>query len=271
MENKFKWVLDVCYDGTNLRGFQRQPEGMTVQSELERVLSKLYDSPIIVQGSGRTDSGVHGLSQPVSFTPANSRIDEASLIKGMNALLTPAIKINGVRKEDEGFHASFSAVGKTYVYVIDNRDIQQPFMRNFSWHWRGKLDLELMQECADLLVGEHDFSKFCASATKYEGKTVRKIFSLDVIKDEDKIFLSVTGGGFLYRMVRIIAGHLLEAGRGKIGPEITKNALAGQINDDMILTAPAGGLYLARVYYSEAEMKKSLELHPRDFFKGFML
>lgn len=258
-------LLTIQYDGTNFSGWQRQPEVRTVQGELERVLSALCRQDIRLNGTSRTDAGVHALGQRASFKgdfgiPAD-RIKIAAnnlLCGGMNDGLRCAdVRISEVREVPLNFHARFDAKGKKYRYVILNRREPDVFRRNYCYQVETLLNTQAMKEAAAHIVGTHDFACFQSSGGNPRETTVRTVYSLEITETEDReIFIEIAGDGFLYNMVRIIAGTLVETGAGRRSaselPEIIESGDRRRTGH----TAPPGGLYLKEVYYDDEFLKE---------------
>lgn len=204
----------ISYDGTSFSGYQIQPGMRTVQAEIDKALVKMHkDKEIFSVASGRTDSGVHATGQVIHFdTPLNLPIDRWKL--ALNVLLPTDIRLVEVEYVDEDFHARYSATGKTYVYKWSYSEVHSPFERNFSVHLgRSHPDIQLMKEAAEFLIGTHDFTSFCSSKTATTNK-VRTIRTLELEKQGDYLVMTIEGNGFLYNMVRSIAGMLLVVGNG---------------------------------------------------------
>ncbi len=246
------------YDGSAFFGFQKQPDHPTVQEALEKALSQLLDSPTKIQAaSGRTDTGVHAEYQVVNFKTEKA-LPLLQIQRGLNRFLPPQIAVTEVKEEHAGFHSRFSVKSKIYEYRVWNSEARSPLKASRSFHVHYPLDLKLMKQGARLLVGKHDFKSF-ASLSKPSGKnsralsgeeknTVRTIKSLIIKKEGDLIRIRVEADGFLYRMVRNIAGTLIEMGRGKISVPELRKVMAGT-NKLVIQSAPACGLTLADVLY----------------------
>lgn len=243
--------LTVAYDGTNYHGFQRQPEfhGPTIQGTLEKVWQELVGEDIRIYTAGRTDTGVHAAGQVVSFF-SESRIPEEKLPKAFNSLLPRDIRILAAGTESEDFNARRSAKWKRYDYLIDNRPIPDVFTRLYACHEPVALNLAAMQEAAKHLQGKHNFKAFAAAGGA--SKTFeRTLFLCRVKLEEGLIRITCIGDGFLYNMVRIIAGTLLEVGQGKIAPGDIAAIIASQDRKQAGETAPAHGLTLNYVHYGE--------------------
>lgn len=243
-------LLTIQYDGTAYCGWQRQPDVATVQGEVEKVLSKLCAMPVKVEGSGRTDAGVHALGQRATFHGEFSIPTERIAFAGSN-LLPPDIRITEAVEVPHGFHARFDATGKKYMYRIVNSSQKDPFRRNYVHFVPDLLDLEAMRQGASAIVGTHDFKCFQAMSQTPKEDTVRTVYSLDLTQWEEEITLEVVGNGFLYNMVRIITGTLLDVGAGKIPAKDVEEMIKSKDRTRAGHTAPPQGLYLAEVYYGE--------------------
>jgi tRNA pseudouridine38-40 synthase len=239
--------LVVAYDGTNYCGWQLQPGQPTIEAELNKALSELLKEEIRVIGASRTDSGVHAMGN-VAIFDTQSAIPAEKFCPALNVRLPEDIRVQSSEEVDPEWHPRRTVSYKTYEYHILNRRIAIPTERLYSTFIYYPLDLERMQKAAQYLIGEHDFKSFCSVKTQVTD-TVRTIYSLRVTQVGDQITISVTGSGFLYNMVRIIAGTLIEIGRGAYSPERIRHILEG--NDRTIAgpTAPAQGLTLIGIRY----------------------
>lgn len=249
-------LLTIEYDGTNFHGWQKQPGRRTVQGELEKVLAMVCNTEISLNGTSRTDAGVHALGQRASFKAEFGipvqRISLAAnnlLTGGMNSLAIGDARIKEVIEMPLGFHARYDAKGKTYIYKILNQEEICIFDRNYCYQIRKPLDVEAMKEAAAKIVGIHDFKCFQAAGSEEKATTVRRITEIKISKEENSINIEVTGDGFLYNMVRIITGTLVEIGLGKKFPKDIPRIIESLDRRNAGHTAPPQGLYLARVYY----------------------
>ena len=240
-------VLTVEYDGTHYAGWQRQENAMTVQQRIEENLKKITGEDVTVKGSGRTDSGVHALGQVAHFD-TNARMPAEKFAYALNVGLPEDIRVSASREADAGFHARFSAKKKHYRYVIDNADHASARFGRYRLHLHKKLDAEAMAEAAKVLEGEHDFSAFKAVECTLEN-TVRTLYLSQVTREQNLIYYDVIGSGFLYNMVRIIAGTLIEIGKGKLQAEQMRAILESKDRSNAGPTAPAKGLTLVEVEY----------------------
>jgi tRNA pseudouridine38-40 synthase len=242
--------VTLAYDGTNYFGFQEQrgTPFQTIQSVVEDRLSKLAKREIRVIGAGRTDTGVHASGQVINFDAGDWRIGAERVAYALRSLLPADIAALESVEVAPSFHARFSAVSKAYRYTIYNGKIPSPFKRLYSYHIPYPLDEGAMREGAKLLLGRHDFSAFRALGTPVKS-TVRTILECRVNRAGDMIYIDVKGDGFLYHMVRMIAGTLIRVGKGKIPPEEVENILLSKNSLKSGPTAPARGLCLERVDY----------------------
>ncbi len=235
-------MLVVAYAGSACHGWQLQPGKRTVESELNQALSGLLKEDIQVIGASRTDSGVHALCNVAVFD-TDSRIPGEKFSYALNQRLPEDIRIQSSRETAPDFHPRHCNSRKTYEYRILNREFPLPTKRLYAYFTYVPLDVEKMRRAAEFLVGEHDFASFC-SASSSARSTVRTIYSLTVEKEGDEIVIQVCGSGFLYNMVRIIAGTLMEAGSGSRRPEDMKAVLEAKNRGAAGPTAPACGLTL---------------------------
>ena len=240
-------LLTVAYDGTHYHGWQYQPGVKTIEGEINKQLSGLLKEEIKIIGASRTDTGVHAMGNLAVFD-ADTRIPPKKIAYALNACLPKDIRIQNSVKVKEDFHPRKTATRKTYQYRITNQEFPNPLKRLYSHFTYGKLDVEKMKQAAVFLVGEHDFQSFCAAGSTAES-TVRTIYDLSVRKEEEEIVIEVTGNGFLYNMVRIIAGTLMEVGRGKIEPKELPRILAQRERKAAGPTAPACGLTLMKYQF----------------------
>lgn len=239
--------LDICYDGTRYKGWQRLPgKEMTLQEKLEQTLSRLLGEPIEVSASGRTDAGTHALGQVVSFH-CNSTMPCEEILQGLRNYLPEDIGVYACKNASERFHARLNAKTKTYRYRLWNSWEPCVFDRKFVHVDRRPLDLKQMQRGAELFVGTHDFSAFCANP-HMKKSTVRFISSFTVTQCGNEIHFDVTGNGFLQHMVRIMVGTLLEIGRGERSAESVSD-LFGKKRQESGGEVPACGLCLMEVSY----------------------
>lgn len=237
----------VSYDGTDFSGFQVQPDQVTIQGTIEEALHRITGETIQISGSGRTDAGVHALGQVFHFDTASGiPVEKWRYI--LNNQLPDSIIIQDVEEVFPSFHARFDVKRKEYRYCIDNGIVPDLFRHRYAEHYRHRLDESLMQEAAKHLIGEHDFTSFCSAKTFVEDK-VRTIYDVRVWREENLIWISCVGNGFLYNMVRIIVGTLIEVGEGKRVPQELPQILAARDRERAGKTAPAKGLTMWKVFY----------------------
>lgn len=241
--------LTIQYDGTNLHGWQRQKDAITVQQLLEDAVLALTQEAVHIIGCGRTDAGVHALAYVCNFK-TNASIPDESFPAAMNTKLPPAVRVLQAKTVSDDFHAQFDVVRKRYVYKIQTSTIPDVFLSPYTWHYPHKLDIEKMQRAAAHFLGEHNFEGFCASGATVTS-FVRTIYDFSVTKDGDVITLSVCGNGFLYNMVRILAGTLVYVGNGKIDADDIPQILESRDRARAGITAPPHGLYMAATEYKE--------------------
>jgi tRNA pseudouridine38-40 synthase len=239
----------ISYDGTHFSGYQAQPGKRTVQSEIEKVLTVMHKGEHIrIFASGRTDARVHATGQVIHFDTTLS-IPAENYKVALNAQLPADVRILDMEEVSPDFHARFDAKGKRYRYKWNCDEVQSPFKRNYTVETRGrKPDVSKMENGAAYLVGTHDFTSFCAASTPVDDK-VRTIYSIDFEWHDQELHMVIEGSGFLYNMVRIIAGTLWEVGIGKREAKSIKDIIESKNREMAGTTAPPHGLYLEKVYY----------------------
>lgn len=239
--------LDICYDGTRYRGWQRlSGTDNTIQGKLETALSRILGEPIEISGSGRTDAGVHAAGQVANFH-CESNMGAEQILRELRRYLPEDIGIYSCKEVSPRFHARLNAKEKTYLYRIWNTEAPCVFDRKYVACFPEKLDLDAINRAAQHLCGEHDFSAFCGNP-KFKKSTVRFIRSIEIQRCGHEIHIEATGNGFLHSMVRIIVGTLIEVGRGERDPDSIP-ALFGGKRAEAGFLAPAQGLCLQEVYY----------------------
>lgn len=239
--------LVVAYEGTNYCGWQIQPNGITIEQVLNETLSSLLGEEITVTGASRTDAGVHSLGNVAVFE-THTKMPAEKISFALNQCLPEDIVVQESCQVPEDFHPRFSKSRKTYEYRILNCRFRQPLERRTSYFYHYPLDVSAMQKAAAYLVGEHDFTSF-ASVHAQTNTYVRTIYALDVVREGDMIRIRVQGNGFLYNMVRIIAGTLIQVGAGIKKPEDMESILAGKDRELAGPTAPAHGLTMIGLEY----------------------
>lgn len=251
MEKTFK--LTIQYDGTDYHGWQRQPGLATIQGEIEKLLAMITRQQVTIEGSGRTDAGVHALGQVASFS-IDTALCADDFFRALNGLLPGDICITECREVAHGFHARFDAIGKTYRYCILNRILRDPFRKKYIWQFQKRLDLEAMKEAAGYFVGEYDFKSF-ENAGSPRLHTVRHITSAVFNEfDGGMLHFEVTANGFLQNMVRNIVGTLVDVGMGRTRPKKIREIIEARDRTKAGPTAPPLGLFLLEVYYPEQFM-----------------
>ncbi len=240
--------LTIEYDGKDFNGWQKQPDKLNIQGTIEKAIEQITGEVVDLNASGRTDRGVHALGQVANFK-TNSNLPIEKFPIALNSNLKKSIRIKQAEEVEENFHSRLSCKRKTYRYVINNSQYGTAIYRNLETHIPMKLDIEKMQEAVKYFVGEHDFKAFKASGTSSKS-SVRTIYDAKVIKmPDDKIWIELTGSGFLYNMVRIISGTLVEVGMGKIEPKEIEDIIKSQKRENAGKTLPPQGLYLVNVEY----------------------
>ena len=258
--------LRLAYDGTRYVGWQVQPNGQSIQACLEQAIEQLTGAATRVTAAGRTDSGVHAVGQVANFATA-SNIPCSNIRSGLQHFLPDEIVVVEVDEVSEEFHATYSATGKWYRYVIHNARPRHPFLGNYAWQYEADLDIEAMQAAAERLIGTHDFRAF-ETQHPNRASSVRSVDRLDVTRHDQFstwslwpidtepitdngpfIWIDIAADGFLYNMVRAITGTLVQVGRGRMTADQLAAVLADGTRDDAGETAPACGLYLMRVEY----------------------
>ncbi len=239
--------LLISYDGGNYHGFQRQNNSLAVQNVLEKKLEVLFGDTIEMAASGRTDAGVHAYGQVVNFF-TDGTIPIERVVRAANSLLPNDIVVKAAEEADFEFSARHSAISKTYIYRIQQGEIADPFLRNYTWYIRSQLNLAAIQEALAYIVGEHDFSAFQAAGS-VPMLPVRTIYEANCEQNGSIIEFSFFGNGFLYHMVRNIVGTLVNVGIGKTTPIRVKEIMDGKDRKKAGATAPAQGLYLKQVNY----------------------
>ena len=242
-------LLRVAYDGTKYCGWQIQPEVATVEGMLFKALSELFGRPVDIIGASRTDAGVHALGNVAVFD-IETRMPADKISYALNTRLPEDVRIQESRQVPGDFHPRHTDCIKTYEYRIWNDTFENPVNRLYSHFVYGSLDIHAMQDACKYIIGEHDFTSFCASGTQVQDK-VRNVHSIEIIKEDKMITIRVTGNGFLYNMVRIIAGTLLKVGQGVIKPEELEGIIEGRDRGLAGPTAPAKGLTLKEIKYKE--------------------
>ncbi len=244
--NNYK--LTLSYDGTRYRGWQRQGNTEnTIQAKVEAALSRILAQPVELSASGRTDAGAHARMQVASFR-ADTKLDVQEILSRLRGALPEDIAANELSLAEPRFHARLSCTGKTYVYRVRSSAVQDVFERRYMYRVEEELDTGAMLAAAELLLGEHDFTAF-QSNKRMKKSAVRRIDKIDITRSGEELRFTVSGDGFLYNMVRIIVGTLLEVGAHRMTAADVEHALASKQRENAGPTAPAQGLCLWEVFY----------------------
>lgn len=252
-------MLVVAYDGTNYHGWQIQPNGNSIEAELNKALTDLCGVPVLVSGASRTDTGVHALCNLAIFD-TEMRMPGEKFSYALNQRLPWDIRVVKSLEVENDFHPRHVATEKTYEYRIYNDEFPNPCRRLYTFFSYGKFNVDAMNDAAKYLVGKHDFKSFCSVNADVE-TTVREVTGCSVVRDEKEIVITVSGYGFLYNMVRIIAGTLIDVGRGNIEPSDIQDILNDKNRYSAGPTAPAMGLMLVKYRFLDEEYKDLLDLY----------
>ena len=239
--------LTIEYDGKDFNGWQKQPNKLNIQGTIEQAIKLITGEDVELNASGRTDAGVHALGQVANFK-TNSQIPIEKFAIAINSRLKKSIVIKKAEEVEERFHSRLNCKKKTYRYVINNSFEGSAIYRNLETHIPQKLDVEKMKEAIKYFEGEHDFKAFKASGTSSKS-SVRTIYETNIYKKDERIYIELTGNGFLYNMVRIIAGTLVDVGIGKIQPKEIPEIIKSGKRENAGKTLPPNGLYLLKVMY----------------------
>ena len=240
--------LTIEYDGKEFNGWQKQPSKLNIQGTIEQAIKLITGEEVDLTASGRTDAGVHALGQVANFK-TNSNIPIEKIPIALNSNLKKSIRIISAEEVDERFHSRLTCKKKTYRYIINNSEFSSAIYRNLETHIPQKLNIEKMQKAAKYFEGEHDFKAFKASGTSSKS-SIRKIYKAEVFKmPNNRIYIELTGNGFLYNMVRIITGTLVDVGTEKIEPEDIKKIIDSKDRNLAGKTLQPNGLYLVKVNY----------------------
>lgn len=256
-----RYKMTVAYDGHLFHGFQYQPRQRTVQGTIEAALSKMTKGKnVVVEGSGRTDAGVHALGQVIHFDYPDKEIPPERMICALNSLMPLDIVFKKCDIVDENFHVRYSAKGKWYRYRVSLDRFVDPFKRLYTGHYPYPVDVEKMKKASLDLLGTHDFTSFAASGGQIKNK-VRTMFYVNIQKDKqnNEIVFDFICSGFLYNMVRILVAMLLEIGRGKRPVNDIPRVIMAQDREQVRETAQASGLFLYHVFYDDIPKKYRLD------------
>ncbi len=244
----------TAYRGTNYHGFQIQSNALTVQAVLEKHVSKVLNEPVAITGCSRTDTGVHANNYCFNVK-TESNISNIGFVRGVNGELPDDISILGCEDVPLDFHARFDCKGKEYIYKMHCSESKDPFSTDLAFHYRRPFRLDKVREAAKYIVGTHDFSSFCADCSNVS-TPIRTIYSFDIENSGDSVIMLVKGNGFLYNMIRIIVGTLIDISEGRFAPDDMPAILEAKNRLAAGRTAMAHGLYLNRVFYSEEELSE---------------
>lgn len=248
--------LIISYKGTSYHGWQKQLGRDTIQEIIENTYQSIFGHKINLIGSGRTDSGVHALNQTANFK-TNLSVDAFNIGQALNSKLPKDIRIRTSNEVDSDFHARFDAKGKTYVYCIYNDRVANPLIDDYCYKVDYMLNILEMEKAAEQFKGEHDFSGFTASGSSAK-TTIRTIYDIRLMHRHNLLALMVTGNGFLYKMVRNMAGTLIDVGRGRIEADRISEIIQSKDRESVGHTAKSKGLSLLNVYYNDSEMNAFL-------------
>lgn len=237
----------MAFRGTKYHGYQRQNNALTVQEVTEAAVSKILNTPTTIHGCSRTDTGVHAEMFCFTFQTENM-IPLRNFVRGINGYLPDDISVLSCEEAPLDFHARFSCKGKTYLYRIHCSESKNPFLKDLALHYRRPIDIDLMREAANKFIGTHDFGSFCADCSK-KNDTVRTIYQFQIEINENDVRILVKGNGFLYNMVRILVGTLLDINEGRIKIDEIEDIMKARDRKLAGRTAPPHGLYLHEVYY----------------------
>ena len=241
--------LTIEYDGKDFSGWQKQPNKLNIQGEIEKAIQNVTGEQVNLIGSGRTDAGVNAFGQVANFK-IDSEFPIEKMATAINSQLKKSIRVKKAEEVSSDFHSRYNCHSKTYNYIIDNSEQGSAIYRNLSYHVSKKLNIEKMQKSISYFIGEHDFSSFKSSGTSSKS-SVRTIYNATVERKNNKITISLTGNGFLYNMVRIISGTLVEVGLNNIEPEEIPKIIEAKNRQMAGKTLPPQGLFLINVEYDE--------------------
>lgn len=245
--------LTISYKGNNYHGWQKQINMFTIQGEIEDAFFDLFNEQINIKGSGRTDAGVHAVKQTANFI-TEIQINPNSIALALNSKLPKDIRIRESELVENGFHSRFDVIGKTYMFNILNSKISNPFFEDYCYIVPFKLDIDSMIRASEVFIGEHDFCGFMSSGSSVKD-TTRTIYDIKIQNSNNLITIFITANGFLYNMVRIIAGTLIDIGRGKIKFQDLDYIIKSKERNKAGHTAKAEGLFLLDVYYKIDDMQ----------------
>ncbi|MGN1419687.1 MAG: tRNA pseudouridine(38-40) synthase TruA [Acutalibacteraceae bacterium] len=244
--------MTLRFDGSQFHGWQYQPNCITVEEELKKACGRILGEEVSIQSCSRTDAGVHANMFCCNFK-TNCQRENERIIRGLNAVLPESIAVYGCEDVSDDFHARYSCVGKQYIYKIWNEKQRNPFLNQYALHFPRQIDADFLNSQSKQFIGEHDFTSFCASGCTVLSN-VRTIFDCSVKRDGDLVTFYVCGNGFLYNMVRIMVGTLLDINDDKIQADTISDIIESKNRENAGITAKPCGLYLDKVFYSETEI-----------------
>lgn len=242
-------LFKIKYDGSSFHGWQIQPNGITVQQCLGEAFESIFGQKVNINGCSRTDAGVHA-NEFCFNVKIDTQMSEERIITAINSKLPPSAAVYACREVKEDFHARFDCKGKEYIYRVLNTPYPDPFLRDRAYHYKYPLDEKMLDREAKAFIGTHDFMAFCASGSSVQ-TTVRTVYDFSVRRENDEVIFSVSGDGFLYNMVRIAVGTLIDISRGKIERGSIPQIIESKDRNMAGVTAPPCGLYLNKVFYEE--------------------
>ena len=250
------WHLVVAYDGTDYCGWQVQSTLKTVQGEIRKRLRLMLRCPeLVVGGSSRTDAGVHALDQQVCFTaPTPPEFTASEFVRKLNRWLPDDIIVSATERE-AGFNVRFGNYGKAYTYCLSPGRRTHPLVSRYVWRTPHELDIDTMRQAAAYLQGEHDFASFAANPGRDIGSTVRNLYRLELVEQDGLLYVVAVGESFLYKMVRGLTGYLVHVGQGYAKPEDVLRVMEAKNRSEAADSAPAKGLFLAKVFWQPDEWK----------------
>lgn len=251
------FLVKISYIGRNYCGWQVQKNGMSICTAVQMAVETVLRHKTLITGCGRTDAGVNAYNYCFNFH-TECDIIPFKFLSGLNALLPEDISANEVIPVEEDFHSRYSALGKSYIYKIWNSPNKNPFLNNMAYHCKTGLDIKAMKRAAEYFLGVHDFKAYMAAGSNVED-TVREIYKLDIEENDKLVEIKVYGNGFLYKMVRNIAGTLVLAGQKKIMPQTVKEIIDKMDHSNAAFTLPAYGLYFNEIYYSQEALDNAIK------------
>lgn len=243
------YLFKIKYDGFAFHGWQIQPNGITVQQCVTDAIFRIFSQKVTVHGCSRTDAGVHA-NEFCFNCKIETEMPCEKIIYALNAVLPEQIAVTDCKQVDDSFHARFDCKGKEYIYIINNAKVRDPFLVGRAYHYKYTLDENMLDVQAKSFIGKHDFAAFCAAGSSVKD-TVRTVYDFSVTREKDNVIFKISGDGFLYNMVRIAVGTLLDISRGKIDTDSVPQIIESKDRSRAGVTVPPHGLYLNKVFYGE--------------------